>query len=65
MAPESLRERQAALARRAIFHALVKHLEAGDAHGIAMDDLPTEASVPRRTVERSMVLRLNKSEMAL
>lgn len=52
MAPESLRERQAALARRAIFDALVKHLEAGDADDIAMDDLATEAGVSRRTLYR-------------
>ena len=52
MATESLRERQAALARRAVFEALVKHLEAGDADDIAMDDLATEAGVSRRTLYR-------------
>lgn len=52
MATESLRQRQAALARRAIFDALVKHLEAGDADDIAMDDLANEAGVSRRTLYR-------------
>ena len=52
MATESLRQRQAALARRAIFETLVKHLEAGDADDIAMDDLATEAGVSRRTLYR-------------
>ena len=52
MATESLRQRQTALARRAIFEALVHHLEAGDADDIAMDDLATEAGVSRRTLYR-------------
>lgn len=52
MATESLRQRQSALARRAIFEVLVKHLEAGDADDIAMDDLATEAGVSRRTLYR-------------
>ena len=52
MTTESLRLRQTALARRAIFEALVHHLEAGDADDIAMDDLATEAGVSRRTLYR-------------
>jgi len=52
MLTESLRERQAALARRAILEALVRHLEAGDADDVAMDDLAREAGVSRRTLYR-------------
>jgi AcrR family transcriptional regulator len=52
MATESLRQRQAALAREAIFGALVRHLERGDADGVAMEDLAREAGVSRRTLYR-------------
>lgn len=52
MPTESLRLRQAELARRAIFEALVSHLEAGDADDVAMEDLAREAGVSRRTLYR-------------
>jgi AcrR family transcriptional regulator len=52
MSTESLRQRQTALARRAIVEALVRHLEAGDADGVAMEDLAREAGVSRRTLYR-------------
>jgi AcrR family transcriptional regulator len=52
MATESLRDRQAALARQAILEALLHHLEAGDADDVAMDDLAREAGVSRRTLYR-------------
>lgn len=52
MIETTLRERQASLARRAIFEALVTHLEAGDADTVAMDDLAQEAGVSRRTLYR-------------
>jgi len=48
----SLRQRQATLAREAIFDALVRHLERGDVDDIAMEDLAREAGVSRRTVYR-------------
>lgn len=49
---ESLRTRQAELARKAIMDALVRHLEAGDADDLAMEDLAREAGVSRRTLYR-------------
>jgi AcrR family transcriptional regulator len=52
MAPTSLRARQADLARSAIRTALVRHLEAGDADDVAMEDLAQEAGVSRRTLYR-------------
>lgn len=52
MAPESLRDRQAALARRAIFEALVHHLEVGDVDDVSMEELAREAGVSRRTLYR-------------
>lgn len=52
MRDASLRERQASLARTAIFEALVTHLEAGDADEVAMEDLAAEAGVSRRTLYR-------------
>jgi AcrR family transcriptional regulator len=52
MPTASLRERQTALARRAIFEALVRHLEAGDADEVAMEDLARDAGVSRRTLYR-------------
>jgi len=52
MVETPLRERQAALARTAIFEALVHHLEAGDADEVAMEDLAREAGVSRRTLYR-------------
>ena len=52
MPASPLRERQASLARTAIFEALVHHLESGDADDIAMEDLAQEAGVSRRTLYR-------------
>lgn len=52
MSEPSLRERQASLARQAIFEALVHHLEAGDADDVPMEDLANEAGVSRRTLYR-------------
>lgn len=52
MATESLRARQAAVARSMILDALVRHLEAGDADDLAMEDLAREAGVSRRTLYR-------------
>jgi AcrR family transcriptional regulator len=52
MPTTSLRTRQAALARQAIFDALVRHLEAGDADDIPMEELAREAGVSRRTLYR-------------
>lgn len=48
----TLRGRQAALARQAIFEALVRHLESGDADEIPMEELAREAGVSRRTLYR-------------
>ena len=52
MSSLSLRDRQASLARTAIFEALVAHLESGDADDVPMDDLAQEAGVSRRTLYR-------------
>ena len=52
MSTESLRIRQAEVARNAIMDALIRHLEAGDADDIAMEDLAREAGVSRRTLYR-------------
>jgi AcrR family transcriptional regulator len=52
MLTESLRDRQAALARTAILEALLRHLESGDADDVSMDDLAREAGVSRRTLYR-------------
>jgi AcrR family transcriptional regulator len=52
MPGSTLRERQASVARRAIFEALVRHLEAGDADEIPMEELAQEAGVSRRTLYR-------------
>jgi AcrR family transcriptional regulator len=52
MSTESLRTRQAAVARIAILNALIRHLEAGDADAVAMEDLAREAGVSRRTLYR-------------
>lgn len=51
-APTTLRDRQTALARTAIFEALLRHLEAGDADEVAMEELAREAGVSRRTLYR-------------
>ena len=52
MTAPTLRERQASLARQAIFEALVQHLEDGDADDVAMEQLAQEAGVSRRTLYR-------------
>ena len=52
MPTPSLRDRQASLARNAIFDALVRHLESGDADDVGMEDLAREAGVSRRTLYR-------------
>ncbi len=52
MSAPSLRDRQAADVRRGVFEALVRHLEAGDADRLSMDDLAREAGVSRRTLYR-------------
>ena len=52
MPASPLRERQASLARTAMFEALVHHLESRDADDIAMEDLAQEAGVSRRTLYR-------------
>jgi len=52
MTLDSLRDRQAALARTAILDVLRRHLEAGDADELSMDDLAKEAGVSRRTLYR-------------
>jgi AcrR family transcriptional regulator len=52
MTVESLRDRQADLARTAIFETVVRHLEAGDADDVPMDDFAREAGVSRRTLYR-------------
>jgi AcrR family transcriptional regulator len=52
MLTKSLRARQSALARTAVLEALLRHLEAGDADDVSMDDLAREAAVSRRTLYR-------------
>ena len=52
MTEPSLRERQASLARTALFTALVHHLESGDADDVPMEQLAREAGVSRRTLYR-------------
>lgn len=52
MTTESLRTRQSSLARTSIFEALVRHLEAGDADDVSMEELASEAGVSRRTLYR-------------
>jgi AcrR family transcriptional regulator len=52
MTTDSLRVRQSAVARNAILEAWVRHLVAGDADGLAMEDLAREAGVSRRTLYR-------------
>ena len=52
MPTTTVRERQLDLARTAIFDAVRRHLEDGDADQISMDDLATEAGVSRRTLYR-------------
>ena len=52
MITETLRARQATLARTAVLEALLRHLESGDADAVSMDDLAREAGVSRRTLYR-------------
>jgi AcrR family transcriptional regulator len=52
MNPPSLRARQAEIARTSILEAFVRHLEAGDADDVAMEDLARDAGVSRRTLYR-------------
>jgi AcrR family transcriptional regulator len=47
-----LRTRQAALARRDILTALLRHLEAGDVDEVSIEDLAREAGMSRRTLYR-------------
>jgi AcrR family transcriptional regulator len=64
MPTESLRTRQAAVARKAILEALVRHLEAGDADDLPMEDLAREAGVSRRTLYRYFPSRAGLLEEA-
>ena len=57
MVAPSLRDRQAALVRKSILEAFVRHLEAGDADDIAIEDLATEAGLSRRTLYRHFPTR--------
>lgn len=52
MTTVTLRDRQAALARTAIFEALLRHLETGDVDDVSMEELAREAGVSRRTLYR-------------
>ncbi|MGI8609990.1 MAG: TetR/AcrR family transcriptional regulator [Candidatus Dormibacteria bacterium] len=52
-----LRSRQAEVARSAVLEALVRHLEAGDADSVAMEDLAQEAGLSRRTIYRYFATR--------
>jgi AcrR family transcriptional regulator len=61
---DSLRTRQAEVARKAILEALVRHLEAGDADGLVMEDLARDAGVSRRTLYRYFPSRAHLLEAA-
>jgi AcrR family transcriptional regulator len=52
MTTSTLQDRRAALGRDAVLEALVKHLEAGDADAMTMEDLAREAGISRRTLYR-------------
>jgi AcrR family transcriptional regulator len=52
MPTTTLRQAQLDVARTAIFEVVRKHLEAGDADLLAMDDLAREAGISRRTLYR-------------
>jgi hypothetical protein len=47
MPGDSLRRQQMDLGRRAIFDVIVRHLEAGDADDLSMDELAREAGLSR------------------
>jgi len=64
MPTASLRERQSELARRAIFDVLVRHLEAGDADDVPMEELAAEAGISRRTLYRYFATRAELLEAA-
>jgi AcrR family transcriptional regulator len=64
MPTDSLRVRQAEVARKAIMEALVRHLEAGDADDLSMEDLARDAGVSRRTLYRYFPSRTRLLEAA-
>lgn len=64
MKTDSLRQRQADVARKAMLEALRRHLEDGDADAVAMEDLAREAGVSRRTLYRYFPSRAHLLEAA-
>lgn len=64
MITDSLRTRQAEVARKAILEALRRHLEIGDVDDVAMEELAREAGVSRRTLYRYFPSRADLLEAA-
>ena len=62
--PDSLRTRQAEVARKAILEALRRHLEVGDVDDVPMEELAREAGVSRRTLYRYFPSRSDLLEAA-